>query len=148
MLEGNKYMNLIVIGAGEAICGALSGWMLSNMKDTHVWLIACAFNGTFMFLFYFVPSGLLQYVCLFLTVAGIAAKCNAVYVLAELRIPPENIGGACVIILTVGIMAGSLSPYLSLSGYPTSMVLIMAISVMNMILTVFLNEPGAYLTSA
>ena len=148
VLAGNKYKNLIVIGAGEAVCGAFSGYMLSKLKDTTVWMIACALNGTFIFLFYFVPSGMPQYICLFLTVSGIAMKCNAVYVLAELRIPPENAGGAMVIILTVGIMAGALSPYLSLAGYPISMILIVSIALLNFLLCLLLDKPGAYLPSS
>ena len=104
---------MIVIGAGETFAGILSGFLLSRFKDTHVFFLAAAINGTFMTLFYYMPEGFPQYVCLFLAVSGIAAKFNTVYVLAELRIPPENIGAALVMMNTIAIICSAVSPFLS-----------------------------------
>ena len=111
VLDGNLFVNLIMVGAGETFAGILSGILLSRMKDTHVFLISALLTGISYVLFFFVPSGLAQYICFFLTVAGIAGKFNTFYVLAELRIPPENIGSALVIIITIAIMFAGLSPY-------------------------------------
>ena len=76
-------------------------------------MVSATIVGTFMTLFYYVPEGLPQYFCLFMAVAGIAAKFNTVFVLAELRIPPENIGAALVMINTIAIICAALSPFLS-----------------------------------
>ena len=111
VLDGNLFVNLMLVGAGETVAGIWSGILLSRMKDTHVFILSALLNGISYVLFFFVPSGIAQYMCLFLTVSGIAGKFNTIYVLSELRIPPENIGSALVIIITVAIMAAGLSPY-------------------------------------
>jgi len=111
VLDGNLFVNLMLVGGGETVAGIWSGILLSRMKDTNVFIISALLNGISYVLFFFVPSGLAQYVCLLLTVSGIAGKFNTIYVLAELRIPPENIGSALVIIITVAVMAAGLAPY-------------------------------------
>ena len=58
VIDGNFFINLIVMGAGEAFCCTWSGYLLTKMKDTHVFLIANLMNGIFITLFYVVPAGL------------------------------------------------------------------------------------------
>ena len=70
------------------------------------------------------------------------------YVLIEMRIPPENTGAAIVVTTTVGTMAASIAPFLSQTGFPATMIIIDAIVLLNILLTCFLSEPGAYLPSA
>ena len=62
--------------------------MLSRMKDTNVFFIANILNVTCNTLFYFMPNGIAQYVCLALTVMGVSAEFNTMYVLLEMRVPP------------------------------------------------------------
>ena len=102
VIGGNIFVNCIVMGVGEVAAGLLSGKLLSQFKDVHVFFVANLLVAFFDTLFYYVPAGLPQYVCLLMTICGVATQFNCIYVLVEMRIPPENTGSAIVIVTTVG----------------------------------------------
>ena len=101
------------MGVGEIIAGLLSGYLLSKFKDTKIFLFANIMVAIFDTAFYLVPNGLPQYMCLLLTICGVATQFNTIYVLVELRVPPENTGSALVIVLTFGAMASAVAPLIS-----------------------------------
>ena len=102
VIGGNIFVNCIVMGVGEVAAGLLSGKLLSQFKDVHVFFVANLLVAVFDTLFYYVPAGLPQYACLLMTICGVATQFNCIYVLVEMRIPPENTGSAIVIVTTVG----------------------------------------------
>ena len=146
IIGGNIFINCIVMGVGEILAGLISGQLMQRFKDTHVFLWANLFVGIFNTIFYFLPSGgPLLYACLLLTILGCATQFNCIFVLVELRVPPENAGSALVIVTTVGQLTAAVAPMMSHSGFPTSMLCILGIVVLNIFLMCFLSEPGAYL---
>ena len=72
LIGGNIFINCILMGIGEIIAGLLSGFLLNKFKDTQVFLFASFIVGIFHTAFYFVPSGPYQYMCLLLTIFGVA----------------------------------------------------------------------------
>ena len=66
------FVNCIVMGIGEICAGLLSSWLMKRFKDVHVFLLANLLVAIFDTLFYFMHAGLLQYLCLLLTIFGVA----------------------------------------------------------------------------
>lgn len=145
VIGGNIFVNCIVMGCGEIMAGFISGWLLRKLKDTHVFLGANILVALFNTVFYYVPAGTPQYLCLLLTIIGVAIQWNSIYILVELRIPPENVGSAIVIVSTLGQLSSTITPMISQSGYPVTMFFILILNTVNITLMCFLSEPGAYL---
>ena len=148
LIGGNIYVNIIFVGAGEVIGGFISGYMLGKLKDSTCFIIFNLICGLSIFLFYLAPSGLSQYLCFMAFVFGIACQFNVIYVMTELRIPPENTGAAIVIVTTVGTMTASLAPYIAQAPHPFPMIITIVLCIINIGLTCCLSEPGAFLPNA
>jgi predicted MFS family arabinose efflux permease len=115
-IGGNKFVNLMLIGVGEMIGGALSGFALTRMSDHRVFQIVTLVSSSMNLVFYAVPEGLPSYTCFILFIMGIAGQFNAILIIVELRVPPENTGAAFQILFTVGTMAATLSPMIASAG--------------------------------
>ena len=102
VIGGNIFINCMILGIGEIISGIVSIVLLKHYKDTTVFIAGNVFVAIFNSLFYFVPTGIPQYACLFMTIFGVATQFNTIYVLVEHRVPPENAGSAIVIVTTCG----------------------------------------------
>ena len=70
VLDGNIFVNMIVVGVAETFGGLLSGLMLTKMKDTTAFLIFNMLNLVFNSMFYFMPNEILKYFCLAMSVTG------------------------------------------------------------------------------
>lgn len=145
VIGGNVFVNCVVMGTGECMAGILSGFFLKRYKDTHVFLVANLLVVFFNTLFYYVPFGIPRYVCLLLTILGVATQYNCVYILVEMRIPPENTGSAIVVVTTLGQLSASITPLVSTAGYPITMLFLLTLNFINITLMCFLGEPGSYL---
>lgn len=78
-------------------------------------------------------------------VFGVSSMFNSIYVLVELRIPPENTGAAIVIVTTVGTLTACLAPYVASAPHPIPVICNVSICIFNIVLTCMLSEPGSYL---
>lgn len=79
---------------------------------------------------------------------GLAGQFNSIFVLIELRVPPENVGAAITIVNTIGTLAACISPYVAETGYPSTMLIPSLLAAFNVALAVYLGVPEAFLPKA
>ena len=96
-------------------------------------------------MFYIVPAGFLQSLFFVSMVFGMAAQFTGVMIISEMRIPPQNLGSAIVIILTVGTMSAAVSPLLAQISDTFNIVYPSALALLTLLLSCFLMEPGKFL---
>ena len=100
-----------------AIAGSLSciivGMLLKYYKETSVYKVGALMGGTCNILFVYFDSPIIKMVCLFMMVIGVAGAFHSMYVIMELRIPPENIGSASVLMCVFGSFGCTLAPMIS-----------------------------------
>lgn len=107
VIGGNIFVNAIILGSAESVGGVLSGYFLGRFPDARVFQALCICAGAFNLLFYAFPEGYGRYVCFFVSTFGIVGQFNSITIVAEMRIPPENLGAAMVIIITVGTVVSA-----------------------------------------
>ena len=110
-IGGNLFTNLILLSIGASISGIVSGYLINVYSDVRVFQSFALCTGIFNMLFYFVTGSIFKYICFIMTAFGAAAQYCVIFIIIELRIPPENIGAAIAIVLTIGNVAASLSPF-------------------------------------
>ena len=98
---GNMFVNGILLSVAEATSAGITGWALGCMPDATV-LRACAACSAFSNLAYFYLEGdpqltWLRYVFLFMSYLGTAGCLNCVFVVMELRFPPQSMGSAIAV---------------------------------------------------
>lgn len=147
-IGGNKFINCILIGAGEVMACIISAFMMSRMSDTLVFKIAAAIGCVSNIIFYCVPEGPFKYLCFLGYVFGAAAQFNCIYPLIELRIPPENAASGIVITTCVGTLCAACAPMLGSLGYPLAMIIPSFLAAANFVLCFCLIAPGTYLPQA
>ena len=64
-------MNLIMIGIGQVLCSLFAGFLFSVYSDSRVFQTFTVMTCLSNLVFYFVPAGLAQSVCLIVMVFGI-----------------------------------------------------------------------------
>ena len=139
IIGSNLFVNLLMLGAGEGVASIISGFLYSNYRDTTVVRGLAATTAIANILFYYVPAGPAQFICFLFTVAGIAGQFNGIFVLSEMRIPPQSIGGGLVIVSTVGTLCASLSAYLTQISDTFTMILPTALAITTICLTMCLG---------
>ena len=90
----------------------------------------------------------MKYVCLFATIFGIAGAFNSIFVVMELRIPPENLGSASVLMFVISALGCSMTPSIAIMEDPTRMLMISAIIAIGFVWTYVLPTPGKFLPKA
>ena len=118
--DGNKFVNGIVLGVAELFSGIVAGLIISFTSPS-VTLYICAlmaigFNGLSTFV---VPEGsILSYLTLAMERLGFGGTYTCVYVLIGLVVPAEQLGGAFVLIVTVGTAASLMAPMVTIFDSP------------------------------
>ena len=148
VIGGNIFLNCIMLGVGESIAGFVSGYLLSKFKDSKVFIFVNAVSVISIVAFYQVPRGFPQYALFFTTIFGMAGQFNSIYVLVEMRMPPENTAATIVLITTIGTLVAATAPMIASAGYPTSMWILAILGTSNICLTLMLAEPGTFLPRA
>ena len=147
VIGGNIFVNAIILGSAESIAGVLSGYLLGRFPDGKVFQALCLQACFFNLLFYAVPEGYMRYFCFFMSTFGIVGQFNSITIVAEMRIPPENLGAAMVIIITVGTVVSASCAFITQLGYPTVMIYPSAMAIISFGLCYWLSEPGKFLPS-
>ena len=78
-------------------------------------------------------------------VFGIAGQFNGIMIISEMRVPPQNLGSAIVILMTVGTMTAAVSPMLAQISDTFNIIYPSALALSTLILSCFLIEPGTFL---
>ena len=110
-IGGNLFTNVILLSIGASVSGVVSGYLINVYSDVRVFQSFALCTGIFNLIFYFVSDAILKYICFILTAFGAAAQFCVIFIIVELRIPPENIGAAIAIVLTIGNVAAAISPF-------------------------------------
>ena len=95
---GNMFVNGILLSVAEATSAGVTGWALGRMADYTVFR-ACAACSAASNLAYYSLEGhpqlaWLRYLFLFMSYLGTAGCLNCVFVVMELRFPPQSMGTA------------------------------------------------------
>jgi hypothetical protein len=64
------------------------------------------------------------------------------YIMIELRMPPDKLGSAIVIVVTVSVFYSSFSPFIAFYPQPIPYLIGTTIMIIAMVLTFFLPEGG------
>ena len=148
-LDGNIFVNSIVLSFAEAISMAITGIGMTYYKDTNVSRVCAIFIGVFNFVYFYFTgpeNPILQYAVLFLALVGQAGAYNCIFVIMELRIPPKNLGSAMnIITLVIGPTSYGFIPYIKMMNQPWPLYATLGMAASAFICTFLVCEPGKYL---
>ena len=144
-LEGNKYVNGMLLSIVGCAAGFITGIILGKFKDTHVYILCGILGLTFNVLFYYTQSPTLKYAFLCFIIFGTAGAFNTMFVVMEMRIPPENLGSATVLMSVMGGAGCSTTPTIALMQDPLRMIIFSGIIASGLIWVFILPNPGKYL---
>lgn len=119
-LDGNKFVNGIILGLAELASGIISGFVISKTSPSVAFQIcatsAVGFNALNQFV---MPVGsVLGYVTLALAIIGVGGVYTCIYVLIYIVVPKHQVGGAMVLIVTIGTSASLFAPIIVLYKSP------------------------------
>ena len=90
-------------------------------------------------------GGFPAYLALFLGVYGASGMVNLVYLMIELRVPPEALGSSVVIVITAAVFFASLTPFVAYSGQPLPIITQVTCLFFGIVSTLLLPKGGSYL---
>lgn len=139
-LDGNKFVNGIILGIAELLSGVFAGFLISKTSPSIAFHIcaalAIAFNAFNQFL---VPVGsLASYMTLFIAILGVGGVYTAIYVLIYIVVPKEQVGGAMVLIVTIGTSLSLFAPIIVLYASPVPYLALTAMMLMSALMVCFL----------
>jgi hypothetical protein len=91
-------------------------------------------------------GGLPAYFALFLGVYGASGMVNVIYLLIELRVPPDALGSSVVIVITAAVFVASLTPFVAYSGQPYPIISQIICITIGIVSTLLLPKGGFYLS--
>ena len=144
-IGGNKFINCTISGVAEILGCIITGLALSRMSDRVFFAISCLITCVANFVFYVVPAGLPQYLCFTLFAMGVAGQYASIYILAELRLPPEYTATGMMLMTTLGTCAAAFSPSIGSADQPVMMIVPGLLAALNLLMTFFIGPPGKYL---
>ena len=147
-IDGNKYVNGIIFALAGVVACIFTGPALNYYKDIMVFKSSILVSAICNLCFFYFESPNLKYLFLFITVCSIAGAFNTMFVIMELRIPPENIGSASVLMYVVGALGCTLAPSAAATPQDTRMVIYSGIALIGLVWSCFLPTPGKYLPKA
>ena len=147
-LDGNKYVNGMLFSLAGAAGGMLSGVAMAYSKETTVYRLCALSAAVCNAAFYQAEDPTLKYVFLSITVFGLAGAFNSVFVVMELRTPPENLGSASVLTYVIGALGCAATPSVGAMQDPTRTLVVSGLVVAGLAWTWLLPAPGKYLPKA
>ena len=120
-LEGNKFLNGILIGFSELTSGIFAGLLIEYTTPATAFRLCCVFGIAFMWLNLFIaPVGsVLSYLTLLVSILGVGGLFTCIEVWIVKIMPKDQVGGAMVLIFTIGATASLMAPIIVL--YPAPM---------------------------
>ena len=147
---GNMFVNGILLSVAEAASTGVTGWALGVMKDVTVFRV-CALMNIIFNLTYFMLKGYedlvwLRYSTLFLSYLGQAGCFNCVFVVMEMRFPPQQMASAIAMSMQViAPLLCSLNPIIASSEAPIPLFWIVSLGCCQYFWSYALPPPGKYL---
>ena len=113
-LEGNTYINAIILGCAEVISNLASGLFLLRFKEDVAMRICCLIGFVASLSMPYVTSQILVYALLFFSVGGLGGMCNSFFVVVELQVSPEKLGAVMQLLFTFGSSTSALVSIIAL----------------------------------
>ena len=141
-LEGNKFINGLILGISEIISGVFAGILINKTSAAMAFRICAVLSVSFNVLTQFVfPAGTIQcYISLFMAILGVGGVYTVMYVFIGLIIPIEQVGGATVLILTIATSLSLFAPLIVLLQGEISFLILTAMMAVGFILTFVLPQ--------
>jgi len=106
----------MIFGLAESISSVVAGILCKYYKDWHAFIGFCAISIVAQIVFYLAGAnegGSIAFFSLFWNVLGAGGAITIVYIMIELRMPPDKLGSAIVIIITISVFYSSFSPFIA-----------------------------------
>jgi hypothetical protein len=83
-LDGNLFVNAIILGTAEVFSNAASGYLLLYVKEDTAFRICCAIALVSNFVLPYLTNQIASSVVLFLTIGGLGGMYNSIYLVVEM----------------------------------------------------------------
>lgn len=107
-LEGNMFVNSIILGCAEVTSNFASGLLLLKFKEDVALRICCVLavigNGALLF----VTNQTLSYFVLFFAMGGLGGIYNSCFLVVEMQVSPARLGTIMQLVFTYGAFGNSL----------------------------------------
>jgi len=116
VLPGPKLYNGMILGLAESTASIAFGFLLRWMSDKNASLLLTMLCALFNILYRVLGAGeggILAMICLGISILGIGGLVNAIYIVIEMRVPPEKLGANITLVLTVSIICSGAAPNLA-----------------------------------
>ena len=147
-LEGNMFVNGIILGCAEVMSNFASGLLLLSYKEDTALRICCAVAAVANGLLLFVTSDMLSYVVLFFAMGGLGGIYNSLFVVIEMQVSPTSLGSVMQLVLTVGAIGNSLVSVMGAAPQPWPVIMTVGFSMSVFGLSLLLPEGGKFLQKA
>lgn len=106
-LEGNMFVNAIVLGVAEVSAQFLSGLLLLKVKEDTGLRICCAVGAIANIVLPFITQRALGYFVLYFAVGGIGGMFNCMYVVLEMQVNPARLASVMQFVFATGAAASA-----------------------------------------
>jgi hypothetical protein len=91
-LEGNTYINAIILGFAEVFSNFSSGLLLLKFKEDVAMRICCLIGFVATLAMPYMTTQAMIYTLLFFSVGGLGGMANSFFVVVELQVAPDKLG--------------------------------------------------------
>lgn len=144
-IEGNPFVNAMVLGAAEASAMFASGMLLLKVKEDTALRICCSFAGIANLALIKATTPQQTYIILLLAVIGLGGMFNCMYVVIEMQVSPKILGPTLTMIMTTGAASACIVPVMASMKEPFPLLITSVFSCLVLILSYLLPEGGKYL---
>lgn len=119
---GSKLVNGMICGCSEIMACFCAGYILryvSEISACLTYVFMCAGCNILYMMLGAGHGGSIAMVVLWVALFAMGSLYNAIYILVELRVPPENLGSSLCIVLTVSHFFWALAPNIAYLPQPT-----------------------------
>ena len=141
-LEGNKFVNGIIFGAAELTAGVFAGILISKTNPKVAFQILGLSGIVFNFISQFaIPEGsMLVYITSYIAVLGVGGVYTCIFVIITEVVPTEQVGGAMVLVVTVGATTSLIDPLVVVADKPIPQITIASFMALAILHSYFLPE--------
>ena len=143
-LGGDKFVNGLILGLSEMSSGIFAGLLITYTSPAFAFqtlsVIGILFNALNQF--FVEPGTFMGYATLFIAILGVGGVYTCLFVLIGLVIPKQKIGGAMVLIITIGVGSSLGAPMIVLYDAPIPFFVLTVLILVSFIISCFLPKLG------
>ena len=141
-LEGNIYVNAIILGSAEMLSNAASGYLLLKVREDIAFRICCGLALVSNFVLPYLTDPLISGLVLFLTIGGLGGMYNCMYLVVEMQVSPVEIGTIFQLLVVSGAIMTSTVSLLATLPQPIPNLLTASLCVAAFVISLQLPEGG------